>query len=221
MIKSRSKMNQELQIEPVGAKNAVDIFCGAHCSWYLNNKGELFGFGLNTKAQLGIGYCGNESVPKFVYALKGQRVKQVAGGEHHGVLVTESGSVWTWGCNDEGQCGQGNLYGEYLEREKARIAEQAPVEEEKEAKKTPKSKKAKATNEETELESIKYFRKPHQVESLSNISQVYAAGDYCYAYDRHENQLYTWGFNANSTLLSGKENTYEPRPVKMKFFNEE
>lgn len=71
IIKSRNRFNQELKIEQVGAKNAVDIFCGAHCSWYLDKEGRLFGFGLNTKGQLGIGHTDNMAKPTLVYELKG------------------------------------------------------------------------------------------------------------------------------------------------------
>ena len=39
MLKSREKNVQAMKIEPVGAKKAVDIFCGNHTSFYLNEKG--------------------------------------------------------------------------------------------------------------------------------------------------------------------------------------
>jgi len=39
MLNSRSKHKQAMKIEAVGAKNAVDIFCGNHTSFYLNAKG--------------------------------------------------------------------------------------------------------------------------------------------------------------------------------------
>ena len=36
-----------MKIEQVGAKGAVDVFCGGHASFYKNKKGQLFAWGLN------------------------------------------------------------------------------------------------------------------------------------------------------------------------------
>lgn len=38
MLNTRNKDHQALKIEKVGAKNAKDIFCGNHHSFYINNK---------------------------------------------------------------------------------------------------------------------------------------------------------------------------------------
>ena len=50
ILKSRSlesENNQSSKIEQVGAKKAVDVFCGGHASFYRNEKGQLFAWGLN------------------------------------------------------------------------------------------------------------------------------------------------------------------------------
>ncbi len=47
IIKSRAKHEQSRKIEQVGAKNAVDVWCGGHASFYKNNKGVTFAWGLN------------------------------------------------------------------------------------------------------------------------------------------------------------------------------
>ena len=52
-------------------------------------------------------------MPTQIKSLKGKHVKQITGGEHHSIAVTEEGQVYCWGRNDEGQCAQGDLYGEY------------------------------------------------------------------------------------------------------------
>lgn len=36
-----------MKIETVGAKNAEDIFCGNHHSFYINKKKQVFSWGLN------------------------------------------------------------------------------------------------------------------------------------------------------------------------------
>jgi uncharacterized Zn finger protein (UPF0148 family) len=128
-------------------------------------------------------------------------VKEVAGGEHHSLCVTEDGRVFCWGRNDEGQCGVGDLFGKYrkeqaeLEAQKAQEVAQEETKDEpnavasgvesgkKSARKTPSKKAAK----EKDLDTIYYFRKPNHVESLQSISRVFAGSNYCYALDGASN----------------------------------
>ena len=46
-LKSRASTVQSRKIEQVGAKKAEDIWCGGHASFYRNDKGVLFAWGLN------------------------------------------------------------------------------------------------------------------------------------------------------------------------------
>ena len=75
-------------------------------------------WGLNNHGQLGIGNKENTALPVLVRGLEGQEIKMVAGGEHHTIAVTSEGKVYCWGRNDEGQCGKGDLYGQF-KRKKA------------------------------------------------------------------------------------------------------
>jgi regulator of chromosome condensation len=100
-------------IEKVGAKDAKDVWAGNHHSFYINGKGQVFGWGLNNHGQLGIGTKSNTSIPTLVKALEGLRVVMMAGGEHHSIALTAEGKAYCWGRNDEGQCGRGDLYGPY------------------------------------------------------------------------------------------------------------
>lgn len=77
-----------MEIEGVGAKKATDIFAGNHTSFYVNEKGQLYAFGLNNHGQLGIGNQYNTIRPTLVKELKGVFVKHVAGGEHHTIAVS-------------------------------------------------------------------------------------------------------------------------------------
>ena len=62
-ISKRSKESLAMKIEGIGAKNAVDIFCGNYHSFYINNKRQVFAFGMNNHGQLGLGHKENRSVP--------------------------------------------------------------------------------------------------------------------------------------------------------------
>jgi alpha-tubulin suppressor-like RCC1 family protein len=53
--KTRQKNKSALKIESIGAKDAVDVFCGNYHSFYQNLKGNIYAWGLNQFGQLGIG----------------------------------------------------------------------------------------------------------------------------------------------------------------------
>ena len=130
MLNTRNKNQQALRIEKVAAKNAKDIFCGNHHSFYINKKGQVFGWGLNNHGQLGIGHKDNTSIPTLVRKLEGQNVQMIAGGEHHTIAVTADGKVYCWGRNDEGQCGLGDLYGQHKRKRALEMQEKMLKEEE-------------------------------------------------------------------------------------------
>ena len=103
-------------IEKVGARDAVDIFAGNHHSFFLNKKGQVYAWGLNNHGQLGLGHKENTAMPALVKDLEGHQILMIAGGEHHSIAVTAEGKVYCWGRNDEGQCGRGDLYGQFKRR---------------------------------------------------------------------------------------------------------
>lgn len=126
-----------MKIEKVGAKNAVDIFCGNQHSFYINDKHQVFAWGLNNWGQLGVGDKFNTSVPKRIKDLdpiEGDYVVEVSGGEHHSIARTKDGLIYCWGLNDEGQCGLGDTYGDYLKKKKAEEMQRLLQEEEEKKK---------------------------------------------------------------------------------------
>ena len=126
MLNTRNKDAQALKIEKVGAKNAIDIFCGNQHSFYINDKNQIFSWGLNNHGQLGLGNKYNSSVPARVSGLdpfQGDYVVELAGGEHHSIARTKDGAIYCFGRNDEGQVGVGDTYGEW--RKRKAIAEEA------------------------------------------------------------------------------------------------
>ena len=116
MLNTRDKNQQALQIEKVNARNALEIFCGNHHSFYINDKRQVFAWGLNNHGQLGIGHKENTCQPTKIEKFDGLNVQRLAGGEHHSIALTADGTVYCWGKNDEGQCGKGDTYGEYRKK---------------------------------------------------------------------------------------------------------
>jgi alpha-tubulin suppressor-like RCC1 family protein len=104
MLVSRNKNKHALFMEGVGAKKAVDIFCGGHSSFYVNDKGQGFAWGMNNHGQLGIGNTDMTCTPTKIL-MDGTKLSQIKGGEHHTIGLTSEGKVYCWGRNDESQCG--------------------------------------------------------------------------------------------------------------------
>ncbi|KAI8429256.1 hypothetical protein MSG28_007770, partial [Choristoneura fumiferana] len=71
--------------------------------------GRVFVFGGNAWGQLGLGHKDEVTRPSCVKWLKPHRAMFVACGRAHTVFVTDSNSVYSVGCNDEGQLGTGDM----------------------------------------------------------------------------------------------------------------
>jgi len=74
------------------------------------NSGEMdglavFTFGRGEDGQLGLGDTCDSDEPKFVDALRGVGVRQIACGSGHTVVLTTDGEVYTWGRGDDGSLG--------------------------------------------------------------------------------------------------------------------
>lgn len=57
----------------------------------------VFTFGRGEDGQLGLGDTCDSDEPKFVDALRGVGVRQIACGSGHTVVLTTDGEVYTWG----------------------------------------------------------------------------------------------------------------------------
>ncbi|XP_019733944.1 RCC1 and BTB domain-containing protein 1 [Hippocampus comes] len=72
--------------------------------------GKLFACGHNGFCQLGIGTANQELSQVLVTAnIQNKKVKEVACGAHHSMVLTEDGEVFAWGFNDYGQVGSGSV----------------------------------------------------------------------------------------------------------------
>ncbi|MGG3283278.1 S-layer homology domain-containing protein [Paenibacillus solani] len=94
---------------PVKAKNlnhVIDIHSGVRSSMALRQDGTVWTWGANENGQLGIGTITNVNAPAQVAGLSG--IKAISGGlGYHGMALSENGTVWTWGKNDNGELGNG------------------------------------------------------------------------------------------------------------------
>jgi regulator of chromosome condensation len=110
MPTARRRLQQGLIIEGV-SKNVLDIYTGGYHSFMKKvkvnkKKNEIttfyFAWGLNNYGQLGIGNLENSVVPTEIIELRNKNIKDIKGGEHHTIAITEDGEIYAWGRNDDG-----------------------------------------------------------------------------------------------------------------------
>lgn len=94
--------------EPMCVKSLENIHtvaCGyAHTLLASVDDGSVFGFGWNGHNQVGV-----DSVDCLVpvKCLEKKNIVKISCGFAHSAAITFNGSIYTWGMNDNGQCGNG------------------------------------------------------------------------------------------------------------------
>jgi alpha-tubulin suppressor-like RCC1 family protein len=78
----------------------------------LGNDGTLWSWGYNGFGQLGNGNSSSSYVPVFVSSGFSLGTK-IAAGAYHSLLISQTGQVWSWGRNGNGQLGNGTITNSY------------------------------------------------------------------------------------------------------------
>ncbi|KAJ6826633.1 uncharacterized protein M6B38_371070 [Iris pallida] len=101
----------------LGSRRVKVIAAAKHHTIIATENGEVFTWGSNREGQLGYTSVDTQSTPRRVSSLRA-RVIAVAAANKHSAAVIESGEVFTWGCNKEGQLGYGtsNSASNYIPR---------------------------------------------------------------------------------------------------------
>ncbi|KAJ3568831.1 hypothetical protein NP233_g5451 [Leucocoprinus birnbaumii] len=96
------------------SRKAVEVGAGSYHSFAIDENGDVWGWGLNTMGQTGTGWLSADDdivlLPQKVDSLSqdslgGDRVTQIAAGEHHSLFLTRAGKVYACGRLDGGQLG--------------------------------------------------------------------------------------------------------------------
>ncbi|KAK2626192.1 hypothetical protein QTJ16_004454 [Diplocarpon rosae] len=92
-------------------KKIVYIGCGDYHSFVVDDKGDVYSWGLNSFGQTGVPKEEEEndsnaiSVPTLVTSLAEYDIKQIVGGAHHSLACTTDGKVLVWGRIDNCESG--------------------------------------------------------------------------------------------------------------------
>ena len=90
----------------LGRKKVNVVAAAKHHTVIATSAGELFTWGSNREGQLGYPSVDTQPTPRRVSSLK-QRIIAVAAANKHSAAVADTGEVFTWGSNKEGQLGYG------------------------------------------------------------------------------------------------------------------
>ncbi|XP_067675133.1 X-linked retinitis pigmentosa GTPase regulator-like isoform X2 [Haliotis asinina] len=83
----------------------LQIACGDEHTALITSSGRIFMFGSNNWGQLGLLDVKSATKPSCIKSLKTEKLKLVACGRNHSVIATESGKLFSFGANGEGQLG--------------------------------------------------------------------------------------------------------------------
>nr|XP_054516137.1 probable E3 ubiquitin-protein ligase HERC4 isoform X26 [Pan troglodytes] len=96
------------QVVALDAQNIVAVSCGEAHTLALNDKGQVYAWGLDSDGQLGL--VGSEEcirVPRNIKSLSDIQIVQVACGYYHSLALSKASEVFCWGQNKYGQLGLG------------------------------------------------------------------------------------------------------------------
>jgi alpha-tubulin suppressor-like RCC1 family protein len=105
---STSTISIPVLVQDLADKNVQKILCGWSFSLAVTAEGQIYSFGRNNYGQLGrsdaLPFC---CTPKPIELVP--KVAQVVCGSEHVVALTEEGEVLSWGWNEHGNLGTGDV----------------------------------------------------------------------------------------------------------------
>jgi alpha-tubulin suppressor-like RCC1 family protein len=97
----------EPQPVQIAGETIVEIAAGRQHSLALNIKGQVFSWGNNRDAQLGLGDKNVRKSPTIIEDLKDKNIVGIACGRDSSFALTKEGEVYSWGRDDFGQLAHG------------------------------------------------------------------------------------------------------------------
>lgn len=92
-----------------GDKIVKKIVTKGYHNLALTESGEVYSWGYNYNGELGLNNTVCQNTPQLITGFKGAKISHVACGLYHSLALTESGVVYSWGFNYNGQLGIPNV----------------------------------------------------------------------------------------------------------------
>lgn len=103
---NEKNQNTPTVVEFFDGKKPKEVVCGSDWTTVLTEDGSVYTFGYGANGRLGVGTDANQLSPKKV-DLNGKKVKFVACGHDHTILLTTTGEVFSYGYGGNGRLGNG------------------------------------------------------------------------------------------------------------------
>jgi alpha-tubulin suppressor-like RCC1 family protein len=87
----------------------VDVACGLGHTLVLLVTGQVYSWGNGGNGRLGHGDTQDRATACLVGVLEGMNVTSLYSGASHSLAISEEGACISWGKNNQGQCGHGNM----------------------------------------------------------------------------------------------------------------
>lgn len=105
---NETNSQSNIPVQVAGLTNVIALATGPYHSLAVQAGGKVWAWGNNGQGGLGNGTYTHSNKPTEVQGLPaGENIIAVAASQVHSMAVTESGEVWAWGGNGDGQLGDG------------------------------------------------------------------------------------------------------------------
>ena len=172
-----------------------DIFTGGNHSFLItikDGKRRLKAWGNNSYGQLGNNSQDNSFIPVEVQFDEHVSILSATGGEDHSLALTEDKKVYSWGRNDDNQCG-------FLTRKEKTISEVSEEEKKKD-----------------------FFLIPNLIDFFDRektVTEIRATMHFNYAFNPETGKTFSWGLGENYVLGNRKySNESVPYEIPQTFF---
>lgn len=100
----------------LSGKTIIKITAGTDTSFAIDTSGNLYAWGRDYYGALGtpVGHAGGGNIPNPLPLLSdrddinGKNIVDITAGEYHGLALDDTGQLYAWGGNNDGQVGKGN-----------------------------------------------------------------------------------------------------------------
>uniref|UniRef100_A0A672G0W4 RCC1 and BTB domain-containing protein 1-like n=1 Tax=Salarias fasciatus TaxID=181472 RepID=A0A672G0W4_SALFA len=108
-VTNNQGLSPQLITSNLQSKKVTEVACGSHHSMARTADGQVFAWGYNNCGQVGTGSTANQPHPRKVGgALQGKTAAGIACGQSSSYALLDSGKIYSWGSNGNGQLGIGN-----------------------------------------------------------------------------------------------------------------